>query len=229
MTLKRKTMALVLICFVGLSFPCLGVAAEEIRGEYCYAAHETEPLTVAEEISYALALRKAVKESETFRSLTKNIEDPLLKKSIIEITAGCGVKNVKVIKQDFRGSASCTELVAELDTKMLESIVSRKAPSTDSEKPEGFEGLLSNEYVKILNYKKEGSFLTILYQAKQYLEPDCVEISIVYFDNQGRQIKRTFGHFPMVRLDRGNVRWASLPLHGQTGSFELRLDINGRN
>jgi hypothetical protein len=229
MTLNRKIMILIFICLIGLSFSCLRVSAEEIRGKYCYTALETEPLMVADEISYALALRKAVKESETFRSLTKDIEDPRIKKSIIEITAGCGVNNVNVLKKDVQNRTSCTDLVAQLDTEMLKSIVSRKAPPIDTTKPEGFEGLLSNEYIKILNYKKQGSFLTILYQAKQHLEPDCVEISILYFDDQGRQIKRNFGHFPMEPVARGSVRWASLPLREETGSFELRLDINGRN
>jgi hypothetical protein len=229
MTLNRKIMVLIFIGLIGLSFPCLRVSAEEIRGEYCYTTLETEPLMVAGEISYALALRKAVKESDTFRSLTKDIEDPRLKKSIIEITAGCGVDNVKVLKKDVRDRTSCTELVAQMDTEMLKSIVSRKAPPIDSTRPKGFEGLLSNEYVKILNYKKEGSFLTILYQAKQHLEPDCVEISILYFDNQERQINRTFGHFPMEPVGRGRVRWATLPLREEPGSFELRLDVNGRN
>jgi hypothetical protein len=228
MTLNRKIMVLVFICLIGIPFPCLRVSAEEIRGEYCYTTLETEPLMVADEISYALALRKAIKESETFRSLTKDIEDNRLKKSIIEITAGCGVNNVKVLKKDIRDRTSCTELVAQLDTEMLKSIVSRKAPPISTE-PKGFEGLLSNEYVKILNYKKEGSFLTILYEAKQHLQPDCVEISILYFDNQGHQIKRTFGHFPTEPTARGRVRWASLPLQEEPGSFELRLDINGRN
>ena len=229
MTLNRKIMVMVFVCLIGLSFLCLRVSAEEIRGEYCYTTLETEPLMVAGEISYALALRKAVKESEMFRSLTKDIEAPLIKKSIIEIAAGCGVNDIKVLKQDVRGRSSCTELVAQLDTEMLKSIVARKAPPTDSTKPDGFEGLLSNEYIKILNYKKEGSFLTILYQAKQHIEADCVAISILYFDNQGRQIMRNFGHFPMVPVARGKVRWASLPLREEPGPFELRLDINGRN
>lgn len=229
MTLNKKITLLVFTCLIGLPFPCLYASAEEIRGESCYTTLETEPLMVAGEISYALALRKAVKESETFRSLTKDIEDPLIKKSIIEIAAGCGVDNVRVLKKDVRDRTSCTELAAQLDTEILKSIVFRKAPPTDSTESDGFEGLLSNEYVKILNYKKDGSFLTILYQAKRHLEADCVAINILYFDNQGRQIMRTFGHFPVVPVARGKVRWASLPLREEPGSFELKLDINGRN
>lgn len=228
MTLNRKIMVIFCVCFMGLSFPCLYVSAEEIRGKVCYTSLESEPLRVADEISYALALRKAVKESDSFRSLTKDIEDPLIKKSIVEITAGCGVTNVKVLKTDVRDRTSCTELVAQLDTDVLKSVVARKLPRTDSTESEGFEGLLRNEYIKILNYKKENSFLTILYQAKQYLEPDCVEISILYFDGQGRQTMRTFGHFPMVPMSPGEVRTGSLPLREQPGPFELRLDINGR-
>ena len=228
MTFDRKIMYLVFVLFIDLSFPCLRVYSEEIRGDFCYTTSETEPLIAADEISYALALRKAIRESDTFKSLTKDIEDRQIKKSIVEITAGCGVNNVNIIKQDVRDRTSCTELVAQLDTEMLKSIISRKAPPVDASKPEDFEGLLSNEYVKILNYEKEGSFLSVLYQAKQHLEPDCVEISILYFDNQGQQIKRTFGHFPMEPTARGRVRWASLPLREKAESFELRLDINGR-
>ncbi|MBW2116242.1 MAG: hypothetical protein JRH04_15815 [Deltaproteobacteria bacterium] len=221
MTLNKKIMVLIFICSLGISFPCLRVSAEEIQGEYCYTTLETEPLMVAKEISYALALRAAVKKSDTFKSLTKDIEDFRLKKSI-------GVGQVKVLKQDIQGRTSCTELVAQLDTQILKSILSRKVPVADSAKPKGFEGLLSNEYVKILNYKKEGSFLTILYQAKQHLEPDSVEISILCFDNEGRQIKRTSGLFPLRPVARGKVRWASLPLREETASFELKLDTNGR-
>ena len=228
MNLNTKNIVLIFICSLGISFPCLRVSAEEIRGEYCYTTLETEPLMVAKEISYALALRKAVNQSHTFKSLTKDIEDFRLKKSIIEIAAGCGVGQVKVLKQDIQGRTSCTELVAQLDTQILKSILSRKVLAADSAKPKGFEGLLSNEYVKILNYKKEGSFLTILYQAKQHLEPDSVEISILCFDNEGRQIKRTSGLFPLRPVARGKVRWASLPLREESVSFELKLDTNGR-
>ena len=224
MKMITKSMALVFICLMASSFYCPGASAEEIRGKYCYSCLKRGSLVIAKDVSYALALRNAVKKNATFKSLLDSIDDCETKKSVLEITAGCCVKHIKVLKESLKERTACTELVADLDIAVVKSIISRKIQALESSEKKGFDGVISNEQVRIINYKREGSFVTILYQAKEDLLYESVGMSITSFDIKGRKIIRSAGRFPLGSLSRGKVRWASLPVPTDAASFELELE-----
>jgi hypothetical protein len=70
------TMALVVILILG-AVPSF--ASERITGSYCYTHGDMESLMVAKEISYAMALRKAIETYRTFISSTAVVKDFKLK------------------------------------------------------------------------------------------------------------------------------------------------------
>jgi hypothetical protein len=198
--------------------------AEEIKGKYCYSSAAYEPLLLAREISEALALRRAIENSEKFQAMVKDVHECKVKNSIVEVAAGCAVNNVKIESQEIQERTVCTSLTGDLDVKILENIIWRKAQSASPNKDAEFEGLLSNEKVRILNYYKEGSFVKILYQAKRDLDYGSFMLSITSLDMDGRQIKRHASHFPLKHLLQWDFRWASLPLDEKAVSFELGLE-----
>jgi hypothetical protein len=207
-----------------VSFPIFGISAEEISGKHCYSGVNNEPVSMSKEISYALALRNAVKSSDAFNSLAEGVEDCLTREEIIEVTAGCGISNINVSNQDVQGRTVCTYLTAELDAQILKSIIARKTAEAESKKPRGFKGLISNDDLRILNYKRDGSFVTILYQAKRFLDEDAVEIVILSFDATGSLLKRHTVDFPLRPLSSGAYRWGSIPISENAVSFELKIN-----
>lgn len=202
----------------------LVASAEEIQGKYCYSSAEHEPLLLAREISEALALRKAIGNSEKFQTMIKDVDECKVRNSIVEVAAGCAVNNVKILNQEIQERNVCTSLTGELNVKILEDILWRKVQVASATKGAEFEGLLSNANVRILNYYKEGQFVKILYQAKRDLDYGSFMLSITSFDTDGRQIKRHSSRFPLKHLLQGDFRWASLPLDEKTVSFELGLE-----
>ena len=219
-----KSISVFFLCLMASSFCERDALAEEIRGKYCYTCLKSGSLVIGKDISYALALREAVKENTEFKALLETVDDCALKKSVLEITAGCCVKHVKVVKQSLQERKACTELIADLDMDVVKSVISRKIKDLKSSEIEGFDGVISNEQVRIINYKREGSFVTILYQAKEDLLYESFGMSITSYDINGRRIVRNAGRFPLGSLSRGKVRWASLPVPADAASFELELE-----
>ena len=205
-------------------FPIFGISAEEISGKHCYSSVKNEPISMSKEISYALALRNAVKSSDSFNSLAEGVEDCLTREEIIEVAAGCGINNINISNQDVQGRTVCTYLTAELDTQILKLIIARKTAEAESKKPKGFKGLISNDDLRILNYKREGSFVTVLYQAKRFLNEDAVEIVLLSFDSSGNLLKRRSVDFPLRPLSSGAFRWGSIPISEDAVSFELKIN-----
>ncbi len=195
-------------------------ASERIKGSYCYTYGDMESLMVAKEISYTMALRKAIETYRTFISSTTVVKDFKLKQDIIENIASGYVDNIRIVSQGVNGRTVCTELVGSVNPDAVRSIISRKVEKT------GFKGLVSNEYIKILSYKTEGGWLSILYQAKQHLTKYQINIIVDCFDKDGMPIEGTYRSVPSgAYLSKGEVRKTrKVGLPRETASFELRLE-----
>lgn len=129
-----------------------------IQGEYCYQYGDSESLMIAKEISYAMALRKAIETYKTFISSTSIVKDFKLKKDIIEAIASGYVDNIKIIKQDVKGRTVCTTLIGYVNPDAVKSIISRKVEKVRKTKRKEFKGLVSNRNVKILSVRKKHAF-----------------------------------------------------------------------
>ena len=152
MNWKRYNLILVLSLVV-ISLPSTILAAQaKIQGDYCYQYGDSESLMVAKEISYAMALRKAIETYKTFVASTSVVQDFKLRKDLVETIASGYVENVQIIKQDVQGRNVCTELVGYVNPDAVKSIVARKVEKTQKARKQEFKGLLSNLYIKILNY-----------------------------------------------------------------------------
>ena len=141
---------LFLISFCGLAY----ADRAKIQGDYCYQYGDSESLMVAKEISYAMALRKAIETYKTFISSTSIVTDFKLKKDIIEAIASGYVDDINVVKQDVKGRTVCTTLVGYVNPQAVKSVISRKVEKVRKAKRSPYEGIISSERLEILNYKR---------------------------------------------------------------------------
>jgi hypothetical protein len=220
----------------------------EISGKYCYQYGDSESLMIAKEISYAMALRKAIETYKTFISSTSIVKDFKLKKDIIEAIASGYVDNIKIIKQDVKGRTVCTTLIGYVNPDAVKSIISRKVEKVRKAKRKEFEGLLSNSKIKILSIKKQIDQtkklfsstpeiqkkwekclglrpldLYILYQAKRDIQHWSVRIIFDCFDKDGNPMEGTLIMVPSGSIAIGEVRRTSISLPQGTVSYEVRL------
>jgi hypothetical protein len=216
------------------SFPSTIFAAQaKIQGDYCYQYGDSESLMAAKEISYAMALRKAIETYKTFVASTSVVQDFKLRKDLVETIASGYVENVKIIKQDVQGRNVCTELVGYVNPDAVKSIIARKVEKTHKTKKKEFEGLLSNKLVKIINYKKSycdvpitsinEPCVKILYQAKMHIVSNVTTIIVDCYDKDGNQLQGNKRMIPYSELYEGEVRETFIIIPSDTVSFELRL------
>lgn len=199
-----------------------------IQGEYCYQYGDSESLMIAKEISYAMALRKAIETYKTFISSTSIVKDFKLKKDIIEAIASGYVDNIKIIKQDIKGRTVCTTLIGYVNPDAVKSIISRKVEKVRKTKRKEFKGLVSNNALKILSIKKSGQELFILYQAKREIKSysSLVQepIMVDCFDGKGNPMPGKSTKVPSYgTIYKGEVREAEIVLPSGTMSYEVRL------
>jgi hypothetical protein len=110
-----------------ISFPSIVLATRaQIHADYCYQYGDSESLMVAKEISYAMALRKAIEQYKTFVASTSTVEDFQLKEDLVQTIASGYVEDIQIVKQDVRGRTVCTELIGYVDPDAVESLVSRR-------------------------------------------------------------------------------------------------------
>jgi len=229
----RGKLILVLTLVVS-SYPNILFAAQaKIQGDYCYQYGDSESRMVAKEISYAMALRKAIETYKTFVASTSVVEDFKLRKDLVETIASGYVENIKIIKQAVKGRNVCTELVGYVNPDAVKSIIARKVKKVNKTKRTEFEGLLSNNKIKILNYEKAvyeskltgriSTRVMILYQTKADIYLHSTAIIIDCYDENGNQMEGTKLDVPPNFLYKGEVRKISLELCDGAASFELRL------
>lgn len=188
----------------------------KIEGTYCYQYGDSESLMMAKEISYAMALRKAIESYKTFVSSTSIVEDFQLKKDIIEAIASGYVDNIQIVKQDVNGRTVCTSLVGYVEPDAVKNIVMRKVDIVKKAERKEFEGLVSNKEIKILNVKRfdDSKYLYdlhIIYQVKTKISGRSVPIIVDLFDRDGNQISGMRTMIPEDLNDflyKGEVRTA---------------------
>ena len=89
----------ILLALVIFTVPTTTFAAQaKIQGDYCYQYGDSESLMAAKEISYAMALRKAIETYKTFVASTSVVKDFKLRKDLVETIASGYVENIKIIK-----------------------------------------------------------------------------------------------------------------------------------
>jgi hypothetical protein len=223
MMMTGKIVAFAILGGMGIILTGIPAGAETIRGDACYTSPQEEPITVGKEISYAMALRRAVGNSEAFASVMRDVEDCKARASILEVAAGSCIRDITVTGQAIEGREICTKVTGTLHVPGLQAIKERKLREFGLTQEREFKGLIRDEYVKILNYKKRGSYLTVLYQAKRYLDRESVEISVRCFDEGGTPGKTYDGQFPLRPLLAGEIRWATVRICEDAAFFELTL------
>lgn len=199
----------------------------EISGKYCYQYGDSESLMIAKEISYAMALRKAIETYKTFVTSTSIIEDFQMKKDLIETIASGYVDNVKVIKQHVQGRTVCTSLVGYVNPDAVKSIISRKVEKIKHPKKRESTVVAEGKYIRILNYKRIGNNnVSILYQAKTPLlsyssSSERRTIMINCFDKDGYPMegKKVYAE---SRLYSGEIRRLTVKIPIGTASFEIK-------
>lgn len=200
----------------------------EISGKYCYQYGDSESLMMAKEISYAMALRKAIETYKTFVASTSIIEDFQMKKDIIETIASGYVDNVKIINQDVQGRTVCTSLVGYVNPDAVKSIISRKVEKIKHPKNRESTVVAEGKYIRILNYKRIdnevsvfGYQISILYQAKERLYAIMRPIMIDCFDKDGYPMegKRVLAE---AGLYAGEIRRLTVRVPSGTASFEIK-------
>ena len=194
----------------------------EISGKYCYQYGDSESLMMAKEISYAMALRKAIETYKTFVTSTSIIEDFQMKKDLIETIASGYVDNVKVIKQHVQGRTVCTSLVGYVNPDAVKSIISRKVEKIKHPKKRESTVVAEGKYIRILNYKRIGTEVSILYQAKSFLQwANEKTIMIDCFDKDGYPMEGN-KVYAEQGLNAGEIRRLTVKISSNTASFEIR-------
>ena len=189
---------LLLIMLAITMFPAATSAKRaEIRGDYCYVYGDSESLVAAKEIAFAMALRKAIETYKTFVVSTSVVNDFQLRKDLIETIVSGYVEEVRVVRQDIEGRKVCTELIGYVDSEDLRYILAKKIKLTTKQQQRGFEGIINNFYLKVLNYRIDtdsggNKLLRVFYQIKQSPPPGGTRMAVFCFDHQGDPIKTSF-------------------------------------
>jgi hypothetical protein len=249
MRLKQYSLMLMLPLVV-LCVSNKGYAAQtKIHGEYCYQYGDSESLMIAKEISYTMALRKAIETYQAFVASTSVVQDFRLRNDLVETIASGYIENIKIVRQDIEGRNVCTGLIGDVNPDVIKSIVARKISVRQRSKSKEFEGIAYNDYVKILNYYRnpidkyhqyhmikdfyDGNYasfyLNIVYQAKVNLPPVSNKIIVDCFDKNGNPIQGTRKWIPPFDVWQREVMEVEILLPKKTASFELRVvSLKGR-
>ncbi len=228
----KKYFAMTILSFL-LLFPSFAFAADkaQISGDYCYQYGDSESLMVAKEISYAMALRKAIETFKTFISSTSIVKDFKLKKDLIEAIASGYVDDIRITKQDVKGRTVCTTIIGYVNPNAVKSVISRKVEKTRKVKKQAFKGLISNDSIKVLNYERKVAstglhYINVLYQAKKkpkITSSRYTKIIINCFNKDGFPIEGS-RYYISEDLSAGEVRETKIYINNNTVSFEIRLD-----
>jgi hypothetical protein len=227
---RQSSVGLAMLVLILLSSGILHADYAKIGGKYCYQYGDSESLVVAKEISYAMALRKAIETYKTFVASTSVVEDYRLRKDLVETIASGYVDNIRILRQEVKGRTVCTELVGRVNPQEVKTIIARKVERETKSKGEGFEGLVSNKTIKILNYTKtecrllaDEKCMVFVYQAKSNVPNRSVVLIIDCFDMNGDPMTGTRIAIPSDDLYAGEVRTANVVLPSGTVSFDLRF------
>ena len=111
MSWKQRWLVVMLLLVSFLLSNTSFAAQAKIHGKYCYQYGDSESLMIAKEISYSMALRKAIETYQTFVASTSIVQDFRLRNDLVETIASGYVENIKIARQDVEGRTVCTELL----------------------------------------------------------------------------------------------------------------------
>ena len=197
MTRKPNRFFLVLV-FMVIALPASVLAERvKIRGDYCYQYGDSESLLAAKEISYAMALRKAIERYKTFVASTSVVDDFQLRKDLIETIVSGYVEHIEVEREDVAGRNVCTELVGYVNPEAVRDIIAKKIKISSGHRSREFGGIVSNLYLKVINYRIDtdsggNKLLRVFYQIKQSPPPGGTRMAVFCFDAEGNPIQTSF-------------------------------------
>ena len=197
MTRKPNRFFLV-FAFMVITLPAAVLAERvKIRGDYCYQYGDSESLLAAKEISYAMALRKAIERYKTFVASTSVVDDFQLRKDLIETIVSGYVEHIEVEREDVAGRNVCTELVGYVNPEAVRDIIAKKIKISSGHRSREFGGIVSNLYLKVINYRIDtdsggNKLLRVFYQIKQSPPPGGTRMAVFCFDEEGNPIQTSF-------------------------------------
>jgi hypothetical protein len=197
MSRKQYRVFLVLV-FVVITLPAAASAEQvKIRGDYCYQYGDSESLLAAKEISYAMALRKAIERYKTFVASTSIVDDFQLRKDLIETIVSGYVENIEIEREDIAGRNVCTELVGSVNPEAVKDIIAKKIKILSGQGGREYDGIVSNLYLKVINYKIDtdsggNKLLRVFYQIKQSPPLGGTRMAVFCFDEEGNPIQTSF-------------------------------------
>jgi hypothetical protein len=197
MTRKPNRFFLVLV-FMVITLPAAVLAEQvKIRGDYCYQYGDSESLLAAKEISYAMALRKAIERYKTFVASTSVVDDFQLRKDLIETIVSGYVEHIEVEREDVAGRNVCTELVGYVNPEAVRDIIAKKIKISSGHRSREFGGIVSNLYLKVINYRIDtdrggNKLLRVFYQIKQSPPPGGTRMAVFCFDAEGNPMQTSF-------------------------------------
>jgi hypothetical protein len=184
--------------FMVITLPAAVLAERvKIRGDYCYQYGDSESLLAAKEISYAMALRKAIERYKTFVASTSVVDDFQLRKDLIETIVSGYVEHIEVEREDVAGRNVCTELVGYVNPEAVRDIIAKKIKISSGHRSREFGGIVSNLYLKVVNYRIDtdrggNKLLRVFYQIKQSPPPGGTRMAVFCFDAEGNPIQTSF-------------------------------------
>lgn len=228
MNLKRHGLILLISLTIIFHSSATYAAQTAIHGEYCYQYGDSESLMVAKEIAYAMALRKAIETYKTFVASTSIVKNFQLKKDLVETIVSGYVENIKIIKQDIEGRKVCTKLVGYVNPEAVRTIISKKIKITSQKRGMQFEGIISNVYLKIVNYRVytdmgDNKHLRVFYQVKQSPPPGGTRMAVFCFDENGIPIKTSFCDLVPSSSFEGAFGEQTCVIPSQAASINIRF------
>ena len=215
---KKAILALVLFVVTVASFLASAHASQtRIRGHYCYQYGDSESLMMAKEISFAMALRRAIETHQTFISSTSILKDFELKQDLVETIASGYVNNIRIIEEQVLETTVCTTLEGFVEPEAVKKIISKKVERSRNTRRGEFQGLVSSNNIKILNYKivekkdkvvepqnayyrrhrsnlvtyTTSDYVRVVYQARNSIAYHATKLIVDCFDEDGNPIHGT--------------------------------------
>jgi hypothetical protein len=228
MTGKQLRFSLVLALVTIALSTAASAERVKIHGYYCYRYGDSESLLAAKEISYAMALRTAIERYKTFVASTSVVDDFQLRKDLVETIVSGYVENVEVEREDVQGRNVCTELAGYVDPEAVGDIIAKKIRILSGQRRTEFGGIVSNLYLKIINYRIDtdrggNKLLRVFYQIKQSPPPGGTRMAVFCFDEEGNPIQTSFCDIVASSSFRGAFGEQTCVIPSQAVSINFRF------
>jgi hypothetical protein len=175
-----------------------------------------------------MALRKAIESYKTFVASTSIVKDFQLRKDLVETIVSGYVENIEIIKQNIEGRKVCTELVGYVNSQAVRKIISNKIRIMTQNRGVEFEGIISNVYLKVVNYRVDtdtggNKHLRVFYQIKQSPPPGGTRMAVFCFDENGMPIQTSFCDLVPSSSFEGAFGEQTCVIPSQAASINIRF------